>query len=746
MKFTLFVRLLCILCGVATASTGLALALQHSSLTADLELAAKQRLETAMTAAGRLAANHLDALSERYRAVSGTPQFRANLEVNDAPTLAHYAESLVEQQGAVRILFLDRDDRVVAGAGGPEADARAIAVPDASLVASQGRPLAVVSVPLATGAERLGRLIAVHPLGAETLAEWSELCGAEVSFRSAGKDSREHIAAVSRDLGELQMRVILPLTAEREALARSRGKLLLAGILGLAAAFGASVFLSRGLVQPILEIQRVAQRIGTGDLTVRILSDRRDELGDVARAVAAMVGGLRATVGRVSQAADGVEATAAGIAQVTERLASVTAEQVAGNAVAIANMDRITDQMEGIAETAGASAQALDLAVDGSSSSFRELGTIGEELSGNATLFSTRAEEISDSIERMTKSALQVAENTGALAEAAEHTAGSMEEMASTTREVNANAEETTLRLNAVVETAERGRQRVLETITGMEAIRAATEESRRVISDLGHRVEAIGAIVSVIDQVTSQTGLLALNASIIAAQAGEHGRAFAVVAGEMNALADRVFAGTKEIDGLVRAVQAESQNAVAAIARSAESVKSGVDRAAEAGVSLEEITAAARESCGRMNEIVLATTEQKSVAQQVAEQMARVLARVEEIRRAGEEQGRGHEIVFRSSVALRDVARQVRSAIEVQSRGSARIGENIETVQRTVEAINTALQQQSKACLEAAQSIESATKHTSENDALAAQMGETARELLAQAELLRADVRRFQI
>ena len=146
------------------------------------------------------------------------------------------------------------------------------------------------------------------------------------------------------------------------------------------------------------------------------------------------------------------------------------------------------------------------------------------------------------------------------------------------------------------------------------------------------------------------------------------------------------------------------------------------------------------------MNEIVLATTEQKSVAQQVAEQMARVLTRVEEIRRAGEEQGRGHEIVFRSSVALRDVARQVRSAIEVQSRGSARIGENIETVQRTVEAINTALQQQSKACLEAAQSIESATKHTSENDALAAQMGETARELLAQAELLRADVRRFQI
>jgi len=746
MKGTLFIRLLCILCGVATASTGLALALQQRSLTTDLERAARKRLETAAMAANRLATNHLDGLAERYRAVSGTPQFRANLEVNDAPTLAHYADALREQQGALRIVFLDRDDRIVAGAGDAKVDARAIAVPQASLIASEARPLAVVSVVLATGAERLGRLVAVHALDAATLTEWSELCGAEVTFGAVAAASREHIEAVARELGGLQMRVILSLVAEREALARSHRNLLLAGVLALAAAFGASVFLSRGLVKPILEIQQVVQRIGMGDLTVRIRSDRRDELGDVARAVATMVEGLRATVGRVTQAADGVEATAAGIAQVTERLASVTAEQVAGNAVAVASMDRITDQMEGIAETAGHSAQALDLAVDGSSTSFRELGTIGEELSGNATLFSTRTEEISDSIERMVQSARQVAENTGALVEAAEQTASSMEEMAGSTREVNANAEETTRRLNAVVETAEKGRQRVLETVTGMEAIRAATEDARRVISDLGRRVEAIGAIVSVIDQVTSQTGLLALNASIIAAQAGEHGRAFAVVAAEMNALADRVFAGTKEIDGLVRAVQVESQNAVAAIARGAESVKSGVDRAAEAGVSLEEITAAARESCGRMSEIVMATTGQKSVAQQVADQMARVLSRVEEIQQAGEEQGRGHETVFRSSVALRDVARQVRSAIEVQSRGSARIGENIETVQRTVEAINHALQQQSKACLEAAQSIESATKHTSENDTLAVQMGEAARGLLAQAELLRADVRRFQI
>ena len=82
--------------------------------------------------------------------------------MNDAPTLAHYAGALREQQGAVRILFLDRADRVVAGAGDEKVDARAIGVPEANLIASEGRPFAVVSVALATGAERLGRLVAVH--------------------------------------------------------------------------------------------------------------------------------------------------------------------------------------------------------------------------------------------------------------------------------------------------------------------------------------------------------------------------------------------------------------------------------------------------------------------------------------------------------------------------------------------------------------------------------------------------------
>ena len=117
-----------------------------------------------------------------------------------------------------------------------------------------------------------------------------------------------------------------------------------------------------------------------------------------------------------------------------------------------------------------------------------------------------------------------------------------------------------------MVKSAENGQAKVRQTIEGMNEIREATETAEQVIKSLGRRTKEIGAIVDVIDDVADETNLLALNAAIIAAQAGEHGRAFSVVADEIKDLADRVLASTKEIGTLISAVQEESGNAIGAI------------------------------------------------------------------------------------------------------------------------------------------------------------------------------------
>ena len=143
-----------------------------------------------------------------------------------------------------------------------------------------------------------------------------------------------------------------------------------------------------------------------------------------------------------------------------------------------------------------------------------------------------------------------------------------------------------------MIEVAERGRERVRETIQGMEEIRTATSAAQGVIRGLSDRVASIGTILGVIDDVADETNLLALNAAIIAAQAGEQGRAFSVVADEIKELADRVLENTQEIGSLIRGVQAgEPQRRARPWSGARDRVQSGVSLAAEAGVALDEIT-----------------------------------------------------------------------------------------------------------------------------------------------------------
>ncbi len=116
-RVTVGTRLALILCGLAAFTTGLALVLQDLALSGDLREAARGRLQRTASVAGRLLEGHLAALQDRYRAISQTPEFRANLDAGHPPTLRYYAERLALQQDAPLLLFADRHERVIASAG-----------------------------------------------------------------------------------------------------------------------------------------------------------------------------------------------------------------------------------------------------------------------------------------------------------------------------------------------------------------------------------------------------------------------------------------------------------------------------------------------------------------------------------------------------------------------------------------------------------------------------------------------------
>jgi methyl-accepting chemotaxis protein len=514
----------------------------------------------------------------------------------------------------------------------------------------------------------------------------------------------------------------------------------LVAMIGLS--LGVSLLVASSTRRVAVRLRDEAERVGTGDFTARGAVESDDELGTAAHAFARMVQSLAGTLARVSETAARVDGAARGLVRIGEQVRTVTAAQMQGIELANGAVSFVSRQAVNITE----SARELIGGVEESSSSVLELGAASEELNQTTIALNTQVEAVANSIDEMVRSVARSNEASEALNAAVTDTNSSVAEMARSMQSVDAHAWETARLGGRVLELAEGGRERVRETIRGMEIIRDATDSANRVITNLAARMEEIGAIVGVIDDIADETNLLALNAAIIAAQAGDQGRAFSVVADEIKDLADRVLTNTKEIGGLIHYVQNESRGAADAIRLGAERVQGGVDLSAQAGVALEEITEAARHSGERIQEIVQAMREQTRAATQVETLTHGVSERVEQIRAATRDQARGNEVVMRGSLVMRDVAQQTQRTTEEQARGAMRIRDSIESVRDAVDRIHAALQRQSESCGNAASSLGDVFERTRSNDEATDGLSAAAAELEQLAASLRDDMRRFRI
>ncbi len=514
---------------------------------------------------------------------------------------------------------------------------------------------------------------------------------------------------------------------------------LFAACLALALVVGWLV--ARDLGGATQRLGEAANRMASGDLRRIDVFESEDELGTLARAFDGMVSSLRASVGEVAETADGIDEGAGKIAEVARGL-HAAAE---GQGRDVKQVVEAMAAVEGQASEIASSSNELRYLVEESTSCVLELGASGDQLNQTAGCLTDRVEEVSTTVEQTIRSVRHVGRETEALVEASADTSSGMEEMASAMRHVDATAAETASLSEQVVAASELGQSKVRATIEGIESIRSATATAQSVILRLGSRAQEIGGILDVIDNVGDETNLLALNAAIIAAQAGDHGRAFSVVAGEIKELANRVLASTKEISALIHSVQQESQSAIDAMEEGSRSVAEGVARSSEAGKSLEEITRISRDSGRRIREIVESVQEQAKAAGQVVVLMDRVGTGVRAIQQAADEQERGNELVLEATQSMREVAQQLHMTTAEQASGLARIRESVSGVGDQMQSINGALQAQSAACNQVVGFLEEVSSRSTANERAARLMGESTGELSEQALRLRAAMGRFQ-
>ncbi|RMG29924.1 MAG: chemotaxis protein [Gammaproteobacteria bacterium] len=238
------------------------------------------------------------------------------------------------------------------------------------------------------------------------------------------------------------------------------------------------------------------------------------------------------------------------------------------------------------------------------------------------TTINTTAEQVESAAEQTKATAVSLAEASEQQAQEITSAVTAINEMAVSIGEVSDNAQETAELAQKSVEVANKGGKTVRRTIEGMDKIREHIQETSKRIKRLGESSQEIGDIVELINDIAEQTNILALNAAIQAAMAGEAGRGFAVVADEVQRLAERSSNATRQIEALVKTIQADTNEAVISMEQSTAGVVAGAKLAEDAGDALEEIVSMSRRVAEYVENISNSSAQQTRAAQEITATM----------------------------------------------------------------------------------------------------------------------------
>lgn len=315
-----------------------------------------------------------------------------------------------------------------------------------------------------------------------------------------------------------------------------------------------------------------------------------------------------------------------------ERSKQIADGDLTGEALVVKSQDevgQVTEATNQMSESLSNLVREMAHASDNVAAAATEIAASSEEMASGMDSQSDQIMQISSSIEQMSASVIEVARKS---ADAS-----------------NASAE--------AGRSAKEGGQVVRETVEGMHAINDAVTASASSVKELGQLGEQIGEVIEVINDIADQTNLLALNAAIEAARAGEHGRGFAVVADEVRKLADRTTKATEEVGQSISAIQTGTADAVNRMEAGTEQVTAGVERAAKSGENLERIVASADNVSAMIQSIAAAAEEQSSSSEQVSRS-------AEQIASVAQEAGRGAGQAAQAATDLSEKAEQMRSLV----------------------------------------------------------------------------------
>src|SRR4030043_488523 len=464
------------------------------------------------------------------------------------------------------------------------------------------------------------------------------------------------------------------------------------------------IILRRLVIVPIHSIEKAAKSLADGDLSFSLDIKTSDEIGRLSKAINTSVKALGSILLRVKSGSKRASDVAAKVEDEFKKVSEGTKLE----SEAIANIATSIEQMNSAAVEISGSTDRLATSTEETAASMEEMVTSIGQVANSAQDLSMTVDSTSASIEELSATVKEVANKAEDLAAASEETLAATEEISSSVKEVEQSAKESAMLSEKVKNDASTfGMSSGEKAIEGIQNIKLSVEKTANYMRKLGGRSNEIGNILNVIDEVTDQTTLLALNAAILAAQAGEHGKGFSVVADEIKDLAERTSFSTHEIEALIQAVQHEVRDAILAMDEGLRSVEEGFRVARDAGDALRKIVGSARKSAGVVFSIERSTAEQARATRLVSEAMEKVKNMVAQVAKATSEQSKGALLITKATEKMREVANHVKAATGEQIINTKQISEAIELVSEKSQKIAKAVNEQKSGSNQIFRSIE---------------------------------------
>ena len=468
-------------------------------------------------------------------------------------------------------------------------------------------------------------------------------------------------------------------TSAQDAVNQMRWKLIVAGIIASLIGIGLAVFLAYSVTSPLAKLTFILEKLATGELDVSIDIKSRDEVGEIARSSQKLSAYLQGMAETAQQIADG---------DLSVDVQVVSERDILGNAFQkmVTYLSTAVGQVAVSAKSLSAASEQLANAAGQARLSTDQIAKTVQQVAAGTSQQAAATNHTAQAIEQMTGAINKVSKGTHEQSRAAANATLLTNQISDAVTQVAGNAESVSLNSAEAAKAAREGSKTVAATIQGMRNIQSKVGLSAQKVEEMGHRSEQIESIVETIDDIASQTNLLALNAAIEAARAGEQGKGFAVVADEVRKLAERSGLATKEINQLIQGIQKTVAEAVKAMNEGSVEVESGVKLANEAGNSLGNILNAAETVFKQADQAAKATQLMNTLAKQMVIAADTVSSIVEENSVSTDQMSASSNAV---TMAIENIA----SVSQENSASAQEVSASAEEMSAQVEEVTTSAQ-----------------------------------------------------